>query len=1247
MLSSKPRPVPTKAALRYLYQLAYISSGTAVGVAALCAEERRRRTQIVQRIAENAKKIRQSPRYFQNAALAVPEAREDIVGSGVYEWVEPYREDGGEPEHRKAQSRRQLKNAEDAVRGPELPSAVEAGYEQVRARTPEIAQAKVSRSEGLPQKPSSKSFVATRATTASSPADIGSDLVSIGKPLSQSLFSKSERTTHRASKQSSRRPSQLREAQGSVTLQQSRQPKAKQRAVEAGLDLDWSRSSPEPEQTTDWAKWQLSQCRDLLANAKVQEAADLVMTISKDHAQPLELKHVVSECFDAALAAESLPVCCSLLDLREDTASGNAIRHSYDALLQLCDAKKSYSLILDVFGLAKPLSSSKAGGEMYESDERGRYDKRRSHRLNSSWKTDRSNEIIAYALTQMPSSEMTGKSMRYFTAHFRRVPLAMRARILESRTYLRIRTTWHTTRNIRKVRKHYDEARKWLHDVGDETSLGALERTMLDITISANALDEALGLIAKSNTHKVLDAHSVAAAAVVFAKKGAWELLDRLLSMMANEPKGLRMDADSTRKLNNTIHLIAQHHDTTETWKFVTAAVDNLGFAPNQATSEIMLQSFVSRKMISLIPKWIRYMRILGYQFILDARVAAKLLTRFYLDHRPSHVMIMWFCRNLAHAAPSLAGPEFMDLVKEAIGHDLKKMVGTNAAWRRSHATQRSARLDGADGVVPSPGWQWDRQLHFTHPDPQTVAPPAPNELTQASLIHSANSTQVPWRRDATSSQIVPRGEVSLQSEPKDIVVPHEQKDLLESDTLEQDQLTDLNAALDDDKRGLGKCTGDKAFLEGMEYPDKTTDPDRMRYHDLRSSYRKDDDIEPLSAGPERNMVLAMSLNHHQKVMDLYRGSLDAMGLPASPMALELAVEASLRKNAGDSAEAEDIMEEAKELGMNVTCAMGPLLTHRMRRLRSRDKKTLSNLRTSVIDYYRMNAENGWPVKHHVGVTAANLLIHCGQPEYAVNVMSTIHRSGWAIDRPLDIVAMSVFLKGYVALGSVKGILWTIRQVLENNMRIDPIFLHTLKATARRFSDRGIARRTKSGVPDKSTQLVLVRWIQECYERRAQQMLEAKLLGKKLVATLARCANERPAIDVTARHELEDSLFGERAKPVLPEPQDQDSHLGIQAQATAGPQASKYLERRKARMAKAIRAERVLDKRHRRHGGVHKSDVRWLRQYRAFLRHDLVMPDRKLASFRYRLADDPENTVASKEMRRASRSGAQSSSTEI
>lgn len=61
-MNSASRPVPSRAALQTLRRLAYISSGTACGTAALVAEEQRRRATVVQKIADNATRLKRHSR---------------------------------------------------------------------------------------------------------------------------------------------------------------------------------------------------------------------------------------------------------------------------------------------------------------------------------------------------------------------------------------------------------------------------------------------------------------------------------------------------------------------------------------------------------------------------------------------------------------------------------------------------------------------------------------------------------------------------------------------------------------------------------------------------------------------------------------------------------------------------------------------------------------------------------------------------------------------------------------------------------------------------------------------------------------------------------------------------------------------------------------------------------------------------------------------------------------------------------
>ena len=124
MFKPGKRHVPSTAALKVLTQLAYISSGTALGAAALCTEERRRRIKRVQRLADNARVIRQHPRYSGNAALVGAhhgegEAFESFFGGGR-------REERMRSRRRRGDSDTRIE--EEGVKAPVLPSMVEAGY---------------------------------------------------------------------------------------------------------------------------------------------------------------------------------------------------------------------------------------------------------------------------------------------------------------------------------------------------------------------------------------------------------------------------------------------------------------------------------------------------------------------------------------------------------------------------------------------------------------------------------------------------------------------------------------------------------------------------------------------------------------------------------------------------------------------------------------------------------------------------------------------------------------------------------------------------------------------------------------------------------------------------------------------------------------------------------------------------------------------------------------------------------------
>ncbi|GAB1739328.1 hypothetical protein NU219Hw_g4071t1 [Hortaea werneckii] len=1294
MFAGKSRPVPSKAALDVLYQLAYISSGAAVGVATLCAEERRRRTQVVQKIAENAKRIRQSPRYYQNAAVATQESHDYMAGHGGSSWdPETVEEQAG------AKRKRRRPRDSMAAQAPGLPSVVEDGYAQVQSaeNTPrpnnprhrrriaasyahhpapwrlvsgevESAPSRNLATQGSEHAPASQKASPYADSTVKS-RDLKRDLNlgcaghlrSVEKALGISKWSKLLEKRHKepaelASEIHRRRVARRHGAhegpghhasptaetnvthevdsffamagnrkhgtQGLVhlsnqllqaslahgTLDDVRslcvwkfsQANSIERDVEAlckasqslaerveheelfqfyvslfsekqflriesrnrlrlailvlaqavrwdvGLGLQSAAHKLVAPLLQDAAGDELDrilseQCRSLIDNNCLRQAADLLQALRKLCQRNHGYGESVETVLEVALRDHRITLCPKLLRIANRILSGHVLAEKHNMFLRICDEHKAYDTITNLYigrqgGVRRPTSIMDL-------------------KLNES-----SYEILAFACTQ---SESWDKSLRQaFSYTFAKVPEARQGRILEARSSLSLRRIWDSTRDLGKVITYSNGMEPWLRENATPSAMRSWRLALLEIFTSAGKIDLAKNALDRFSAEGLSSSDSVSLALLMLANKGRWESLDRLLTI-AEESRTLQFDSGTTERFNQTLDFYVRQHSSIESWKFVSRAVDKLGFRPNHVTSEVMLKAFVSAKSIDLIPKWLRYVHTLGRNFEVTARVASMLLTRFYRDFRPSHVLIMWLCRNLISIAPSLAGTHhYVSLLKEAIGFDMRKNGETCA-----HGDARLQLLEGMrdSAALPHPGYVWDGRLSLSQPEFGDVndssAPPTASPFVRENAI----GTETPPERKQDYSD----------SELPSMIHFGELRDVYDASDRDQS-----NSSLQD-QRGP------------------------VNYGQMKSSHDSD---------PVHDMVLALSLKNYVKVSELYHNSLDASGLPTSPLALEIAVEACIRLHRGDRTAAEALMTRARDAGMNVTCAMGPMLIHQMYHLKASDKKDANNLRITTIEYYRMNDEKGWPVKHHVGVTAANTLINNGMPEHGLNILQAIYNSGWASRRSLGIEAITVFLKGYAALFSVEGAEWVLGTVLHQQMRIDHKFLRTLRRTVSDFARNA---RVQSTTFDQRSHHAhvhsLAQGLRLCRERRAAQLRETKILGRRLITCLATNANyqQQPQIQADSRHELEDTIFGASKKLPRSTSGQSDNALSLRRAR----RAEKYQQT----VARAIRAEKSLGRRGRRLRAIAADDVRWQKQYRAYLRKPLVMSEGKLASFRYSL----------------------------
>lgn len=927
-------------------------------------------------------------------------------------------------------------------------------------------------------------------------------------------------------------------------------------------------------------------CKDLLEQNRVSQAVDLLLIAAETWNDSKQFISLADEIFTSALSKGMLSPCAQLLRWRRSFAPVASLRELCSYFIQACSEQKAYRLLLEFFS-----SFSEPNKDLSGFAFRLKLDARARATLAIACSTDGAQTSAFQVLYRSLSSED-------------RTPVDSIA--IPSM----LTNTWHSTRNLDAVRSQYATTKALITRIGAPKLLRKLNFIMLEILVSANCVDEALATLVRLNKLQGADSKCIVQAASLFAKQHAWEALARLLDL-AKGMTSLRFSTSMNSTFNQVVRAYSQHHNAQETWNFVTSAVDALAFQPTRATTEIMLTCFASVKAIDLIPGWLRYLQVLGHRFRFDATAAAQMLARYYVEFRPNHILLMWFCRRLTRHAPSMISEELVDLVKQAIGYDLRKMSGQHAHWLADHARSRLKSFE-EDGqrmlLMPSPGYRYNRELHFDHKlaSGQYLDSPEERDRIAASegsvsvtayagrrsALHATDTGATSEIRDFGSTQAPPDGNLVRESSEEQshaLVVAWNKEDF-------------------DSTEGLSTRKSEQPPASNQR-----EDEYEMPFSHLRPIYGEDfaamEHNIALHGAPKRRMLewkmlTALSFDRCEEVVSLYHDSLDAVGLPASAKVLEAAVEASLRLNSGRSSDAERIMSKARAAGMNVTCALGPLLIRRIRRLDPRSRRDADSLRTMTIEYYRMNDENGWAVQHHVGITAANSLIVHDRPKYGLNIMSAIYQSEWVHARPLDIVSMTVFLKGYIAVGSLAGIKWVVQTVLQKEMRVDLDFTNLLKQATRAHVYLAKGVRRTNDIFTRRARASLCSWLELCRERRATQRKEAKEIGWKLVKCLIRCAREEPTIDLDQRQMAERELFGK-----LQLEQSEEAPSESLDDPKADSSALSEAQRQETRVD-SLRARRLRLRKLKQDPELHSS-------YQRFLRKPMVTSDGRLASFRY------------------------------
>lgn len=1290
-------------------------------MAALCAEERRRRTHYVQKIADNARRLRQSPRHVHN--VAAKKVNEHVMGhesgSGGDFWEEQAREDQSREEGGKVKG---LETGHRLVRASELPSVVERGYKQVtrdhkRVRRRGPSEDRTSQ-DGV-EKDNTKGrtlesaikHTPYRPLTAQrgEPRDRFMKKSDRDPPLTERFKIRPKGFTPVIHPCPSFQTKQAAELLGqpkppSVHGRDAHRAAFRHDAAMFFQSVPWTSSEMKTESSVascllryglrhecvvevrQLVSWKLA--NDRLTEEDVNILPEAYLGHKPSHRGLLDIFELFAELFQSE-AFQKLPeqlklsstISCAAesmlwdIELPEPIRANRLLkatlrssrRERIDSVIgTLCDhylatgqPRKAYNAIAAVrlaAGHSHRTDDISGSNRRWKKDyekvtnyamkhgqlktcqryialliragddpdrivwtERFLQECRRREAYlparpllfslleRDRWKdlNDQAKVDLAIAISASTKQDLHGAEAQRL---FHGIPEALRGPVVEAWCAARLQTFWQTQRSLPAVWAEYERTKMFQSE-----RFGTSELTLIEICNKANQPDQALRLLASSLQQEAHNAASLCTAAVSMARKSAWRQLRGLMDIIAESGKFVN-DASTSRNLNSAIDIYSRHHTAVETWKFVTDMIANIGFAPNKITTDIMLQCFVSKKTLNMIPQWLRYLRTIGSDSRMSSTTATKLFSRFYFDQRPPHVLLVWFGRNLFSQWRSFDSAQLKDLIRTSIGYDLRKLPVQDTAALRERAERNLSNLEASGRGVPAPYRPtFKTEAVHVESNPDRSADQEEEVGDQSHFQFSNHLKALSTEEAHMAKSHLTSTDSSPKTDSTDVQSPHSST-LSSRTTLpgtaapESDEFQDLRPQY----HMIDPTPGEEEHGTDV-MNDSTNEPGYVHEDSHQARVVKD-------------MVLALSLRQYSTVLDLYKDSLSSTGLPISPLSLELATEATIRLDQGDMQEATAMIDAAKEAGMEVRRAMGPLLVHRIHSLDSSEKKDANALRIMVIDYYRTNEENGFPVKHHVGITAANTLINNHRADHGVNILNAIYHSEWVIDRPLDIVAMTVYLKGYAALKSKSGIQWVLRKVLSANMAIDRPFLAALKDACRSFGIAAVVRRTRSNTDRTGFIRELRLGRQQCIVRRHEQRIQTKRFGNSLVKRILQCVEmeRRLGVEMEKRRELEESFFG---GPV----EGEDGHEGETiASRGASPNTANDMAKEKdfdgkptrlearrarARLAMAIRfqgEERTGTKRTLKQ----TRDSQWLKQYRALTKKDLIMADGKLASFR-------------------------------
>jgi hypothetical protein len=769
-----------------------------------------------------------------------------------------------------------------------------------------------------------------------------------------------------------------------------------------------------------------SACRYLLSNKQISRASEILDFASRkawkldDTTRYLELLPLADEVMESAMAIGDLHSYTRILRWKRKWHSSEALKEQVNALIEACGRTKSYQVLSQLTLV-------------------------RANQFPISQLLDLANDSnkAVLAVTFALDPQLAPK----FNRVYRRVPEQFRQYVNERASIESIHAAWKAAYNLENIEAEALRQSTWLKKTGDDKSLRKLDEALLEIYLNANKFDKALECISRMHDERQGGVRFFTLAALGFAKRWAWDDLERLLST-SKQHAPFAFDEHGTKLFNSVISFYSQGHRPTETWMFISSAIDELGFSPNFATVQVMLSSIAKHKSIDLAPRWLRFLWAIGLGSGLTGPQAAGIVHQYYMSTRQPSDYLFQLCQRLTTCVPQFHMGHFKSTLKIAIGHDLRYGSGSGD----SVVVQQQALLR---------------------------------------LKQLGEAVDIPHEPKARGQYT---NEISTYDSPPTVLNHDKASELRRSHEEPEEQLQETVVSFYEEKNPIEQ---EKPATSDETVNDLNTNASNFSWHKPTISRRQHDRTAGKMRLPRtaEEMSSKLALAQYQEALDLYRESCDAVGLPESVHTLKHAIDASIRLHEGDTSHAERLIAEAKGSGMDVRRAMETLLIHRSGVLAIENTSEARRVNDATLEYYEKSWREGNHLKLALAHAVGDVLVARGHAQEALNLLASIFQSHYIARMIPDIKTLSIWLKAYAQISSVEGISWVVKRVLSGEFMIDSIFLHEMVKVANECSNLRQRARIRS-------------WLKKCKEKRREQDLEAKVFGSQLVDCLVEYAQK-------------------------------------------------------------------------------------------------------------------------------------------